>query len=105
MVGEDPEIAPRLPQDVAHHQPVENAVGVVRDDHERAVPRDVVEAAARDLELQPVALHHHRPEIAPVRDLAFVTTRPADQTGSAGRVFQRADQPARQARGAGGRIG
>ena len=46
LVRQNAKIAPHGRQDMAHHQTVENAVGVVRDQDERAVLGDVVERPA-----------------------------------------------------------
>jgi hypothetical protein len=56
---EDAEIAAHLAQDMAQHQPVEDPVGMVGDQDQWPVFRDVVETAADDVEAEPVAFHHH----------------------------------------------
>jgi hypothetical protein len=100
-MGHDAEITAQACQDIAHHQPVQNAVGVVGNHHQRAGGRHIIKAAAHHLQRQAIARHHLAPEIRPLGHRAFIALRPPDQRHPPGQVFHRADhQP--PGRGAGG---
>ena len=99
-VREDAEVAAGARQDMPEHQPVEDAVGMVRDHDQRARRRDVLEGAAHHLERDAVAFDHHLPEVASRRHLAVVVARHADQLQPAGQVL---DRPDHHAAGAGAR--
>jgi hypothetical protein len=91
-VGKDAEIAAQRIEQVAHHQPVEDAVGVVRDQDQRAVCGDLAKVAAQDVEREAEAFGDHLPEGPAAGDLILITRGAADQGKAAGRVFQCADQ-------------
>mmetsp|Transcript_29236 Transcript_29236/g.56599 ORF Transcript_29236/g.56599 Transcript_29236/m.56599 type:complete len:228 (+) Transcript_29236:1608-2291(+) len=90
-VRQKPEIAPDHRQDMPHHQPVENAVGVICDQDQRLVARDVIKATAHNIQGQAIAFHHHLPEIAPRRDFILIAFRAFDQPQTPGRVLQQTD--------------
>ena len=94
-MGEDAEIAADVAQDVAHHQPVEDAVGVVGDRGPAGPSAGCrTSAAADDVEREAVAFGDDLPEVAALRDFGLVALGAADQPQAAGGVFQHADHGA-----------
>lgn len=94
LVRQDAEIAPRLAQDMPHHQAIQNTIRMVRDQDQRPGARNVRQAPAHHVQRQAIALHHHLPEITARRDLLLIARRPLDQANAAGQVFHRADHGA-----------
>ena len=60
------EIPARLAQDMAHHQPVQNSVGVVGNQDQRPFRGMLDKAPAHHIQRQAVTLDHDLPEIAPL---------------------------------------
>ncbi len=94
-IGQDAEVTrPETAQDVAHHQAVEDAVGMVRHHDERAVLRDEVERSSDDLEREAIAADHLLPEVAIPGDRLVIPVGAADQAQASRGVFDRPDQRA-----------
>ena len=67
---------------------------MVGDQDQRAVRRNVAQAAIDDFQPQPIAFDHDIPEITPGGDLVLIAFGALDQPQPPGGVFQTADQHA-----------
>ena len=81
-----------MAQHMPHHQAIQNAIGMVRDQDQRPLTRYVFKRTANYIQRYAIARHHHVPEVLPVGNVKFITLRAPYEAQTSGNILHSADQ-------------